>query len=35
MRNVYTILVGRSEGKTLLGIPRHRWEDKVKIDVTQ
>jgi hypothetical protein len=27
-RNVY-----RSEGKRLLGIPTHRWEDNIRIDL--
>jgi hypothetical protein len=27
MRNAYTILVGKPEGKRNLGRPRHRWED--------
>jgi len=27
MRNAYKTLVGKSEGKTLLGRPRHKWED--------
>jgi hypothetical protein len=32
-RNVYRILVIKSEGKTRLGRPRHRWEDNVKMDL--
>jgi hypothetical protein len=31
-RGVYTILVGRPEGKRPLGRPRHRWEDNIKMD---
>jgi hypothetical protein len=31
-RNAYMILVGKAEGKRPLGIPRHRWEDKIKMD---
>jgi hypothetical protein len=27
MRNVYNILVGKPEGKKLLGRPGRRWED--------
>jgi len=27
MRNAYSILIGKPEGKRLLGRPRHRWED--------
>jgi hypothetical protein len=26
-RNVYSIMVGKPEGKRLLGRPRRRWED--------
>jgi hypothetical protein len=29
-RNVYTILVGKPEGKRLLGRIRRRWEDNIK-----
>jgi len=25
IRNAYTILVGKAEGKRPLGMPRHRW----------
>jgi hypothetical protein len=31
-RNAYRILVENPEGKRPLGIPLHRWEDKVKMD---
>jgi hypothetical protein len=31
-RGVYRVLVGKSEGKRPLGMPRHRWEYKVKVD---
>ena len=30
-RGVYRILVGKPEVKRLLGRPRHRWEDNIKI----
>jgi hypothetical protein len=30
---VYKILVGKPEGKRLLGRPRHRWEDNIQMDV--
>jgi hypothetical protein len=30
---VYRVLVGKPEGKRLLGRPRHRWEDTVRMDV--
>jgi hypothetical protein len=32
-RNVYRLLVGRPEGKRLLGRPRHRWIYNVKMDL--
>jgi hypothetical protein len=32
-RNVYRLLVGRPEGKRLLGIPRHRWVDNIGMDL--
>jgi hypothetical protein len=31
-RGVYRVLVGKPEGKTPLGRPRHRWEDNIKTD---
>jgi hypothetical protein len=31
-RNVYRILVRKPEGKRLLGRPRHRCEDNIKLD---
>jgi hypothetical protein len=35
-RNVYTILVGKSEGKRLLGRPRRRWIDNnIKMDLLE
>jgi hypothetical protein len=30
--NVYSILVGKPEGKRLLGTPRCRWVDNIKMD---
>jgi hypothetical protein len=30
--NVYRILVGKPEGKRLLGRPRRRWVDNIKIE---
>jgi len=30
-RGVYRILVGKPEGKKLLGSPRRRWEDSIKM----
>jgi hypothetical protein len=32
-RNAYRILVGKTEGKRPLGIPRRRWVDSIKIDL--
>jgi hypothetical protein len=33
MRNAYTILVGKAEGKRPLGRPRRRWVDNIKMDL--
>jgi hypothetical protein len=32
MRNVYNILVAKSEGKRPLGRHRHGWEGNIKMD---
>jgi hypothetical protein len=32
-RGVYRVVVGRSEGKRPLGIPRRRWVDNIKMDL--
>jgi hypothetical protein len=34
-RNAYRILVGKPKEKTLLGIPRRRWMDNIKIDLKE
>jgi hypothetical protein len=34
-RDVYRVLVGRSEGKRPLGRHRRRWEDNIKMDLTE
>jgi hypothetical protein len=34
-RNVYRLLVGKPEGKRLLGRPRRRWMDNIKMDVLE
>jgi len=34
-RGVYSVLVGKPEGKRPLGRPRHRWEDDIKMDFSQ
>jgi hypothetical protein len=32
-RNVYRVLVVKTEGKRPLGSPRRRWEDAIKMDI--
>jgi hypothetical protein len=32
---LYEILVGKPEGKRLLGRPRHRWDDDFRKDVRE
>jgi hypothetical protein len=32
-RNAYGFLLGKPEGRRLLGRPRRRWEDKVKTNL--
>jgi hypothetical protein len=34
-RKVYRVLVGKPEGKRPLGSPRHRWEDGIRMDLTE
>jgi hypothetical protein len=34
-RNLYRVLVGKSEGKRPLGRPRRRWEDGIKMDLRE
>jgi hypothetical protein len=34
-RGIYTVLVGKPEGKTSLGRPRDRLEDNIKLDLRQ
>ena len=34
-RNVYRVLVGKTEGKRSLGRPRGRWEDNIKMDLRE
>jgi hypothetical protein len=34
-RSVYRVLVGRPEGKKPLGRPRRRWEDNIKMYLTE
>jgi hypothetical protein len=33
--NAYRILVGKPEGKRLLGKPRRRWVDNIKMDLRE
>jgi hypothetical protein len=35
MRNVYNILVGKSEGTRLLGRPRSKLEDNIRMDLIE
>jgi hypothetical protein len=32
-RKVYKVLAGKLEGKRLLGRPRRRWEDGIRMDL--
>jgi hypothetical protein len=34
-RGAYRILVGRPEGRRLLGRPRRRWKDNIKMDLQE
>ena len=34
-RGVHKVLVGKLEGKRLLGRPRRRWEDNIKMDLEE
>jgi hypothetical protein len=34
-RDVYRVMVGKSEGKRPLGRPRLRWEDNIKMDLQE
>jgi hypothetical protein len=34
-RTVYRILVGKPDGKRLLGRPRRRWVDNIKMDLRE
>jgi hypothetical protein len=34
-RGVYRVLVGKSEGRRLIGRPRCRWEDDIKMDLQE
>jgi hypothetical protein len=32
-RGAYRVLVGKPEGRRLLGRPRRRWENNIKMDI--
>jgi hypothetical protein len=34
-RKMYRVLMGKSVGKRLLGRPRRRWEDGIRIDLRE
>ena len=34
-RGVYRVLVGKPEGKRLLGRPRRRWVDNIRMDLQE
>jgi hypothetical protein len=34
-RNVYSVLMGKPEGKRPLGRPRRRWEDGIRMDLRE
>jgi hypothetical protein len=34
-RKVYKVLVRKPEGKRLLGRPRHRWENGIRMDLRE
>jgi hypothetical protein len=34
-RKVYKVLVGKPEGKRLLGRPKRRWEDGIRMDLRE
>jgi hypothetical protein len=34
-RGAYRILVRKPEGKRLLGSPRYRWEENIKMDLQE
>jgi hypothetical protein len=34
-RNLYRVLMGKPEGTKPLRIPRHRWEDGIRMDLRE
>jgi hypothetical protein len=35
MRHSYNILVGKPKGKRPFGRSKHRWEDRIEMDLTE
>jgi hypothetical protein len=35
MRNAYSMLVGKPEGKRPLGRPRRRWKDNIRMELRE
>jgi hypothetical protein len=35
VRGVYRVLLGKPEGRRLVGRPRLRWEDNIKMDLQE
>ena len=35
MRGVYSVLVGKPDGKRPLGVPRYTWEDNINMDILE
>jgi hypothetical protein len=34
-KSAYNVLVGKPEGKSPLGRPRHRWEENIKMELQE
>ena len=34
-RNAYRVLMGQPQGKRPIGRPRRRWEDNIKMDLSE
>jgi hypothetical protein len=34
-RKVYRVLMGKPEGKRPLGRPRHKWQDGIRMDLSE
>jgi hypothetical protein len=34
-KGIHRVLVGKPEGKRLLGIPKRRWEDNIEMDIQE